>query len=323
MVVEGGRFADAASGVCGAVISRVVSRERRVGTIAEVLAETLAFQDLQPPFVVGILGQAGLGKTYFCNLMLDHWIQLQKQAASDRLVRDTYAGHVYYVPFNVRTHTKHSKDDVWTSLLAQILDSLNEQLWLEGGLGREALLLGNVSPMEALRSFENREEAYMKDHPKLWKTYHHRLQSGSGHSYSKRLLRAIDENYEKDWREFDALEQRIAVRKRHLGIEETDQQTQQSRNQLQQKTRDAFYKLQLAIFEAPLLRVLEDTFVSQGNTNINTIDTSPSGRSLDSYISCIQTSIEYKNAIEGVQRIPFWTPSIAFLYSILVCMQEI
>jgi hypothetical protein len=87
------------------------------------LAETIAFKSLTPPFVVGILGGWGSGKSYIFNLIKNHLAEIQKKGN-----RKTYVGHVYTVNFNAWTF---AKDHLWSSLMHQVLIDLNCQLELE------------------------------------------------------------------------------------------------------------------------------------------------------------------------------------------------
>ncbi len=45
---------------------------------AQAVAETIVFKDLQPPFVVGILGGWGSGKCFIFNLIEEHLKEIQK-----------------------------------------------------------------------------------------------------------------------------------------------------------------------------------------------------------------------------------------------------
>ncbi len=50
-----------------------------VGLVATALADTLAFIDLKPPFVMAILGGWGTGKSYMFDLMLQRFMKIQEQ----------------------------------------------------------------------------------------------------------------------------------------------------------------------------------------------------------------------------------------------------
>jgi hypothetical protein len=93
---------------------------------ADALANMIAFKDLQPPFVVGILGGWGSGKSYFFNLMKRRLIEIQKYKSEAPGV--DYVGHIYLVKFDAWTFAKGS---LWSSLMYQILVELNDQLDLE------------------------------------------------------------------------------------------------------------------------------------------------------------------------------------------------
>ena len=173
-----------------------------VSIIAEALAETLVFKDLEPPFVLGILGKWGRGKSYFFNLMLEHIISIQMQSV-DRLVRNTYAGHIYIVKFDAWTF---SKGNIWTSLMYQILKTLNEQLQFEEGIGKETLEAGSISAIEAFRDISKRDD---KQTSQGWESYLHNRVKENGDLASERLVKAINVNYEKEQEELEEIETEI------------------------------------------------------------------------------------------------------------------
>ena len=130
-------------------------------TIAEVLAESLVFADSVPPLVLGILGMWGRGKSYFFNLMLDHLIGIQKSPANSSL----FAGHIYVIKFDAWTFSKGG--NIWSSLMIQILKSLNEQLQFEDAL-KENGLIDKVSTIEVFfRTLSRQEIKYMQDNQEV------------------------------------------------------------------------------------------------------------------------------------------------------------
>jgi hypothetical protein len=118
----------------------------------------ITFQDLKPPFVVGILGGWGAGKSYFVNLMNKRLKDIQKFGSTQ--IRDDYVGHIYLVKFDAWTYAKGS---LWSSLMYQILVELNYQLDLEKVLGkilekrRTDLINGGISLIEIMEDLSRGE----------------------------------------------------------------------------------------------------------------------------------------------------------------------
>ena len=181
--------------------------ELGVAIIAEALVESLLFLDLEPPFVLAILGRWGKGKSFFFNLMLEHMIKIQKKTA-DMFVRNTYAGHIYIVKFDAWTF---SKGCVWSSFMYQILKSLNEQLQFEAKLEDGVLEDGGVSTIEVFRDLSKGEIEYLEGNKMVWKRYYNDSKN-NGEFASERLLKAININYEDDAKELDRLEKIIQVK---------------------------------------------------------------------------------------------------------------
>ncbi len=171
-----------------------------VATIADALAETLVFKDMRPPFVLAVFGKWGRGKSYFFNLMQEYLINIQKRTADD-LVKDTFAGHIYIVKFDSWTF---SKGDIWSSLMYQILKTLNEQLQFEEKLGKDALLAGDVSTIEVFRDLSTLEMEHIQEHKSILQ----KIKKG-GDRASERLLRAINANYEQDQNDLETIEKEI------------------------------------------------------------------------------------------------------------------
>jgi hypothetical protein len=277
--------------------------------IADVLAETLVFRDLRPPFVLGVLGKWGRGKSYFVNLMLDKMIRIQKQQADDHYVRDTYVGHVYYVEFNAWTF---SRGDIWSSLLYQILESLNEQIQLEGTMDNEDLVAGRLSTIEVVRNFGARNHGYITTHSGLWEDY--KKIKKRGNRPSKRLLRAIDANYENDQRQLKSIDNKIKARILELGKKTATDQRKQKTKLIREEAKIAFQEFRRSIFEGALKKVLvdntpnapEDNETQSANADIASI-TGINKKTLKDYIDRIRSAEDYDNVIEGVKNINWWS----------------
>ena len=185
--------------------------EDRLGveTIAEVLAETLVFADLEPPFVLGILGEWGRGKSYFFNLMLDHIIGIQKKPV-DQVEENTFAGHIYVIKFDAWTF---SRGEILSSFMYQILKTLNEQLQFEETMTPEALQAGEISTIEVFRDLTNEEIQYLEeDRDEILRTI--KTIKKEGDSASHRLLKAININYDEEQKKLKDIEDKIEIQKR-------------------------------------------------------------------------------------------------------------
>ena len=187
-----------------------------VSTIADALAETLVFKDLKPPFVLAVFGKWGRGKSYFFNLMQETIISIQKRPM-DNLFQNTFAGHIYIVKFDAWTF---SKGDVWSSLMYQILQTLNEQLQFEEALGKDALLSGDVSTIEVFRDLSTLEIEHLKEHRSILQNI-----KKDGDRASERLLRAINANYAQDEEDLKQIE-------KHIHLERTKKEAIRSVEQI-------------------------------------------------------------------------------------------
>eukprot|EP00979_Chaetoceros_neogracilis_P008598 scaffold1908_cov192-Chaetoceros_neogracile.AAC.3 len=124
---------------------------------ANILAEYIASKDLDTPFVLGILGKWGSGKSFFFNLVMERLYEIQKKKVQNP---DTsqYVGHMYYVKFDAWTY---SKKDLWSSLMYRIFKDLSEQLDLEAKLSEAVdLTEGDFSVMELFQRLSKAEKDF-------------------------------------------------------------------------------------------------------------------------------------------------------------------
>jgi len=171
--------------------------------IAESLAEALVIKGLRPPFVLGVLGKWGRGKSFFFNLMLDHLAKIQRRPI-DEAVKKTFAGHIYIVKFDAWTF---SKGNIWSSLMYQILNSLNEQLQFEEQLKKE-VVNGDVSTIEVFRDFSTSEIDYIKQNNKRIFKIMENIQK-EGDLPSEYLQKAINIHYDEDQKKLKSIEKEI------------------------------------------------------------------------------------------------------------------
>jgi len=96
-----------------------------LNVIARIFAGHLASKSLIPPFVLGILGNWGSGKTFFFNLIKDHLIKIQIKKNKEEA---GYVDRMYLIRFSAWTY---SKDDLWASMMFRIFRDLSCQMELE------------------------------------------------------------------------------------------------------------------------------------------------------------------------------------------------
>ena len=127
--------------------------------ISRVFAEYIASTDLEPPFVLGIFGKWGSGKSFFINLIKKHLINIQKQKVNIK-EHQRFVGHMYFVKFDAWTY---SKKDLWASLMFRIFNDLSEQLELEQTL-QEAkdLKEGGLSVIQLVEELATNEKNYLQ-----------------------------------------------------------------------------------------------------------------------------------------------------------------
>jgi predicted KAP-like P-loop ATPase len=104
------------------------------------LTNLLLLRDLEPPMVVGILGNWGGGKSYIMHLMQFHMVTIrsqvleQQEAWSDNPYSENlspYVGHIYQIKFDAWSF---AKSNLWASLMRTIFFELNRQISLEQSL---------------------------------------------------------------------------------------------------------------------------------------------------------------------------------------------
>ncbi len=127
---------------------------------AEVLAEFLAYKSLlEPPFVLGILGKWGSGKSFFHNKMLKRINEIQKMDLTDE-DNFQFAGHMYVINFNAWTY---GKSDLWASFIFRIFKDLSDQLSLEEKIAEKFdLKVGGLSMIELLKNLSTSEQNRLK-----------------------------------------------------------------------------------------------------------------------------------------------------------------
>ncbi|CAJ1908415.1 unnamed protein product [Cylindrotheca closterium] len=124
---------------------------------AEALADTIAYKDLEAPFVVGLLGRWGSGKSHLFSLMKDRLAAIQEQPVTES--NDfSFAGHIYLIKFDAWTY---AKGNMWSSFMYTILKELNKQLHLEAELSKSEKYMAG-SAKQWTPSNENKESLVEK-----------------------------------------------------------------------------------------------------------------------------------------------------------------
>ncbi len=249
-----------------------------VGTIAKALAETLLFKDLEPPFVLGILGKPGQGKTYFSNLMVEHIINIQKQPL-DTLVRNTFAGHIYVVKFDAWTYSKGS---IFSSLIYEIFKTLNEQLQFEEEMGDRILEAGEVSTLEVFRDLSTGKSECLQKHSKHIRDTYFNVKK-NGDRASERLLKVMNAGYKHDQEEL----RRIKVEIGRIRSKRIQEQTRRAVAEIDR------YVVEKATTRA-VKRALEEKLIPEDD------------KSIDELIENFDTIADYNNLIKEIKKIKWW-----------------
>jgi len=249
-----------------------------VATIAKALAETILFKDLEPPFVLGILGKPGQGKTYFSNLMVEHIINIQKQPL-DTLVRSTFAGHVYVVKFDAWTYSKGS---IFSSLIYEIFKTLNEQLQFEEEMGDRILEAGEISTLEVFRDLSTGKSEYIQKHSKHIRDTYMNVKK-NGDRASERLLKVMNASYKQDQEEL-----------RRIKIEVSRIRSKR----IQEQTRRAVAEIDRFVIEKATKKAVKSALESKLIPEDD--------KSVDELIENFETIADYNNLIKEIKQIRWW-----------------
>ncbi|MBW4640872.1 MAG: hypothetical protein KME05_22130 [Gloeocapsa sp. UFS-A4-WI-NPMV-4B04] len=117
------------------------------------LTDLLLLRDLEPPMVVGILGNWGGGKSYIMHLMQAHMVEILGRGVNEEEAWDPnpsndcfspYVGHIYQIKFDAWSF---SKSNLWASLMQTIFFELDRQIKLEIEL-KDLFKNNNLNPYE-------------------------------------------------------------------------------------------------------------------------------------------------------------------------------
>jgi len=154
---------------------------------ANAIADLLASKDLATPFVAGVLGDWGSGKTFFMNLIekrlgkvLDQNLNEYMLEHNGNIDKYPYCGHIYTVYFSAWAHASKG-NDLWSSLMHRIYFDLNEQLDIESEIRKldPKLSETGINYVELKRAL-NAKEAFLeylsrktdKSPSQFWFDYH-------------------------------------------------------------------------------------------------------------------------------------------------------
>lgn len=178
------------------------------------LADAIALKSLMPPFVVGIFGDWGSGKSFTFNLIKQRLKGIQKLPVSDP---DSfgYAGHIYLVKFNIWTY---AKGNLWAALMFRILVDLNDQLHLEFELRRITgdQMLRDISVIDLIDKLAERERGYLMEIPYDDVVSSYQLENGNA---TEALTTAIGTYYGKDKKMLDKKKEEAVELARELAWE--------------------------------------------------------------------------------------------------------
>ena len=131
-----------------------------VSAIARCLANHITSTELEPPFVLGIFGEWGAGKSFCFNLIQNRLIEMQKEKMPENSLERQHVGHIYCVNFSAWTF---HKECLWSSLMYKIFSDISHQMEIERlvGFSKE----GGVSPIEINAHLERNQLSYLKELP--------------------------------------------------------------------------------------------------------------------------------------------------------------
>ncbi|KAK1745632.1 serine/threonine-protein kinase [Skeletonema marinoi] len=185
---------------------------------ANAIADIISFKDLQLPFVVGIIGGWGSGKSFTYNLIHERLKEIQKYDLTDENLKKKFpfVGHIFLVKFDVWTF---AKGNLWSSLMYRILTELNDQLDLEDTVTPEFIKRG-VSVLELLDEFTTSgERKYLAEAVKK-KSVQGKIRkwNPSGGNITEALIDATNSNYDNEVKDLVEKKQRlheVTVKKKH------------------------------------------------------------------------------------------------------------
>ncbi len=192
---------------------------------AHAIADAIAFKDLETPFVVGIMGGWGSGKSFTFHLIRERLKEIQQYDLTNEVVKRDfpYVGHLYLVMFGAWTFAKLC---LWSSLMCCILTELNDQLDLEAAIGQQLLKKG-VSVIDLMDQFNTSGKmkyatSAMEDENVREETLEWQPRGGN---ITKALINAITSNYDNEVKELQEKKQQLdKVRKEFEKVKDKNKQ---------------------------------------------------------------------------------------------------
>eukprot|EP00984_Skeletonema_dohrnii_P009097 scaffold3440_cov204-Skeletonema_dohrnii-CCMP3373.AAC.1 len=179
---------------------------------AIAIADIISFNDLPLPFVVGIIGGWGSGKSFTFNLILERLKEIQQIDLTDENFKKKfpYVGHIFLVKFDVWVF---AKGNLWSSLMYRILTALNDQLDLEETITPEFIKRG-VSVIELMDKLTTSgERNYLAEVVKDGRVLEEiRKWNPKGGNITTALIKATNAEYDEDVRKLAEKKQEFARR---------------------------------------------------------------------------------------------------------------
>ncbi|MGD8762363.1 MAG: P-loop NTPase fold protein [Desulfobacteraceae bacterium] len=206
---------------------------------AVIFATLLIAKDVHPPFALGLLGDWGVGKTFFMRLMQEEITSIAgKEAQAEQ--SSNSVSRAAQIEFNAWHYVD---SDLWASLASHIFDGLSQELCgskdkvetIRRRLSRK-IHSSKQDQKEANIAIDSAQKERQKSALALTQSQEQRAQIAAEYDTHrlKRIWEAVlkvkpdtDNEDQKDWPDLDALRKRAEATAKRLGITEAIDSTEE------------------------------------------------------------------------------------------------
>jgi LysM repeat protein len=206
---------------------------------AKIFATLLIAKDVHPPFALGLLGDWGVGKTFFMRLMQEKITSIAGKKAQTEQSSDSVS-RAAQIEFNAWHYVD---SDLWASLASHIFDGLSEELCgskdkvetIRRRLSRK-IHSSKQDQKEANIAIDSAQKERQESALALTQSQEKRAQIAAEYDTQrfKRIWEAVlevkpdtDNEDQKDWPDLDALRKRAEATAKRLGITEAIDSTEE------------------------------------------------------------------------------------------------